>query len=213
MTKTKQLAIALTFATGVFCAVKALCFQYAELESLRQKAAAVEARTADDQKLTEFIGKLMEVTRTKLSDLQRKSVTRAIVRVTAERFTTLEHRQAFATVIAIESKFDRNAKSLANAVGISQVLVKYVQGFSDQCKLGTVSATDLTDTETNLQLGACQFRQLLDTFDGNIPLSLAAYNAGQSSEAVKQMKGFSNVKSVETSNYVVKFAYIQASIK
>jgi hypothetical protein len=191
------------------------CVQWSNLheqvKTLKEQQETVQAKTVDDQRLATYVQDLMVITKAKLSDVQRNSIIGAIVRVSGKRFTKYEHRQAAATLVAIESKFDRNAKSPVGAAGLSQVMPRYISEFSDKCKLGTVSTTDLSDTETNLELGFCQFNELIQSF-GSVHLALAAYNAGQSSQSVKELQSLSTVSNQETANYVLRYSYITAMV-
>jgi soluble lytic murein transglycosylase-like protein len=60
--------------------------------------------------------------------------------------------------------------------------------------------TNLHDPYQNLKAGAAHLRDLLDEFDGNVTLALAAYNAG--SGAVRRYGGVPAY--AETQNYVKK---------
>jgi soluble lytic murein transglycosylase-like protein len=59
---------------------------------------------------------------------------------------------------------------------------------------------DAFDPEANLQAGARHLRKLLDRYDGDLALTLAAYNAGEG--AVARYDGVPNYP--ETKNYVRK---------
>ncbi len=73
------------------------------------------------------------------------------------------------SVIHAESGFRTGAVSSAGAMGLMQLMP------------GTANAlgvSDPFDTEQNIAGGAHYLRQQLDRFDGQVPLALAAYNAG-----------------------------------
>jgi len=72
-------------------------------------------------------------------------------------------------IIDIESAFNPHAESQSGAVGLMQLMPKTAQS------LGVVNRKDAWQ---NIQGGARYFRQLLDRFNQDIELSLAAYNAG-----------------------------------
>ncbi|MFN2287551.1 MAG: transglycosylase SLT domain-containing protein [Chromatocurvus sp.] len=75
-----------------------------------------------------------------------------------------------------ESAFFPMARSLANARGLMQVLPR--TGRQVARRIGAASGVSLYDVDNNVRLGSAYYRSLLDRFDGNRPLALAAYNAG-----------------------------------
>lgn len=74
-----------------------------------------------------------------------------------------------------ESRYDPNAISPARAVGLAQLLPTTAQAMTGDRSFNTQR---LTDPATNLRLGAQYVRLQLDRFGGDVPLALAAYNAG-----------------------------------
>jgi soluble lytic murein transglycosylase-like protein len=73
------------------------------------------------------------------------------------------------SMIEAESSFDPNAISPAGAVGLMQLLPSTAELFTDE---------DPFDPQVNIYAGARYMSVLLEQFNGDIPLSLAAYNAG-----------------------------------
>jgi soluble lytic murein transglycosylase-like protein len=79
-----------------------------------------------------------------------------------------------AAVVEAESGFNPRAVSADGAVGLTQVL---------PAMKPSLSLEELQDPETNLDTGARYLRQLLDLYEGDLGLALAAYNAGPGSVA------------------------------
>ena len=77
-------------------------------------------------------------------------------------------------VIKVESDFDPRAISAKGAQGIMQLIPETAREMKVQNPL---------DPEQNIRGGSCYLRQMLDRFDGNLELALAAYNAGPSAVA------------------------------
>ena len=74
-----------------------------------------------------------------------------------------------AAMIEAESQFDPTAVSPVGATGLMQLMPE------TGLELGLA---DLTDPKGNVEAGSRYIRRLLRQFDGDLPLALAAYNAG-----------------------------------
>jgi hypothetical protein len=72
-----------------------------------------------------------------------------------------------------ESDFDPTARSKANAHGVMQILWP-----TTAHHLGIYRLSELYDPCTNIDAGAKYLKELLMRFDGNLHLTLAAYNYG-----------------------------------
>lgn len=73
-------------------------------------------------------------------------------------------------VIAVESRYDSRAVSSKGAKGLMQLMPGTAKRFG---------VNDPFDPEQNVRGGATYLRWLLDVFDGDAQLALAAYNAGE----------------------------------
>lgn len=96
-----------------------------------------------------------------------------------------------AAVVHAESNFSPRAVSPRGAVGLMQV----------RPSTGAIyGAKDLTDPSVNVDAGSRYLRSLLETYDGDLELALAAYNAGPA--AVERYDGVPPFR--ETRAYVEK---------
>ena len=77
-----------------------------------------------------------------------------------------------------ESSFDRTAVSHAGACGLMQLMLPTAREQAGKMGLGYDSARLTGDPAYNVMLGSAYFQRLLDTWDGNVPLAVASYNAG-----------------------------------
>jgi len=79
-------------------------------------------------------------------------------------------------LIRQESAFDPEAVSSAPAYGLMQLLPKTAARLT---QAASVSPVSLVDPNFNVQAGTAYLRQLLDLYNGNQVMAVAAYNAGE----------------------------------
>ena len=82
------------------------------------------------------------------------------------------------SVMKTESKFDDNAHSHKNAVGLMQITVETGEWAANEMGYTTFSKDDLYDEQYNIRMGCWYLRWLGDMFDNDRDLMVAAYNAG-----------------------------------
>jgi soluble lytic murein transglycosylase-like protein len=104
----------------------------------------------------------------RLTPISAKAVQLAIIR------SSEQHRVDPALVRAViraESSFDADAISRKGAMGLMQLMPRTAR---------SLKLSNPYDPQQNISGGVRYLRYLLDRFDGNVPLALAAYNAGES---------------------------------
>ncbi|MBA2467026.1 MAG: lytic transglycosylase domain-containing protein [Sphingomonas sp.] len=77
-----------------------------------------------------------------------------------------------------ESSFDRTAVSHAGARGMMQLMLPTAREQAGKMGVGYDSSRLTSDPAYNVMLGSAYFGRLLNTWDGNVPLAVASYNAG-----------------------------------
>lgn len=153
---------------------------------------------------------MMKMVETKLSRTAQNVIAKSIVNTSMEIFSTQEERKQFVVLVGIESKFNPKARSSAGAIGLTQVIPKYAKEFAAKCGMDDVTSEDLENQDINLLVGACRFKALLDKLNSNVALALVAYNAGQSSNQLKQLQSLNNITNIETSSYVAKYTFLRS---
>jgi len=90
------------------------------------------------------------------------------IKAAAQRHRLSE--ELITAVIAVESNFDHAAVSQKGARGLMQLM---------PATASLIGVRDPHDPDENIDAGASHLRAMLDTFKGDLPLALAAYNAGE----------------------------------
>ena len=98
------------------------------------------------------------------------------IRDTAERYGVSEH--LVAAIIAVESEFYPRAVSRKGARGLMQLM---------PVTASIYNVRDPFDPRENIDGGVRHLKRLMHRYDNNLPLVLAAYNAGE--QAVKRHRG------------------------
>ncbi len=126
------------------------------------------------------------------------------------------------SVIREESRFDAEARSIAGALGLMQLMPQTAQRFAKHVNVDLKNSNELYDPKTNILIGSNYLKNLITMFN-SIPVAIAAYNAGE--DAVRDWLKKFKYKTVdefiedipynETRNYVKRvlttyFEYIKA---
>lgn len=119
-----------------------------------------------------------------------------IIKAKSEKYGIEE--ELIKALIKTESDFRPHVVSKKGAVGLMQILPDTAQ------KMGLFN---IEDPHMNIDAGCKILKMLLDKYNGDIELSLAAYNAGET--AVHKYKGIPPYE--ETINYVQKVIWYYTS--
>ena len=101
-------------------------------------------------------------------------------------------------VVKVESNFNPNAVSRKGAMGLMQLMPSTARQLKVQNPF---------DPEQNVDAGVRQLKHLLESYGGDVKLTLAAYNAG--SAAVARSAGVPHY--AETQNYVRRITSLYRS--
>lgn len=115
-----------------------------------------------------------------------------------------------ASVINVESKYDKNATSPKDARGLMQIGESTGQWASEVLAIDSYTSDMLYDPEINIRIGTWYLNQLNKEFDNNLDLVLAAYNAGSGNvnkwlldeEYSKNGEDIHTIPFKETKNYL-----------
>jgi soluble lytic murein transglycosylase-like protein len=97
-------------------------------------------------------------------------------------------------IIKVESNFNYRAVSHVGARGLMQLMPATAEG------IGRIKALDQTNPRANILAGANYIRSMINQFQGDLKLAIAAYNAGPT--AVLKYNGVPPYR--ETKSYVTK---------
>ncbi len=118
-----------------------------------------------------------------------------------------------AAVINTESGFDPKAVSRVGAVGLMQIMPETGEWIAGKLGKDGFTMQDLYDPGTNIRFGCWYLGFLKDTFDGNLQLMTAGYNAGHNrvaqwlaDQTVSDGQTLQNIPFPETEKYVEKIA-------
>jgi soluble lytic murein transglycosylase len=113
------------------------------------------------------------------------------------------------SIIREESRFDKEARSIAGALGLMQLMPGTAKKFQSSLDIKLNKTEQLYEPKTNIAIGTFYLKKLITMFN-SVPAAIAAYNAGE--EAVKNWLNNHDYKTVdefiedipydETRNYV-----------
>ena len=142
------------------------------IQQIEQTFGDIGVSSVEEQK--NFNGVLQNVMNTQntpaVSEEERTSFVEDIdyiIKEKADKYNLDE--SLIKAVIKAESGFNPNAVSKAGASGLMQLMPGTARG---------LGVEDIFDVEQNIEGGAKYLRGMLDRFDGDKSLALAAYNAG-----------------------------------
>ena len=132
----------------------------------------------------------------------------------AERFTEAARTQGVPVTLAMavarrESGFWTEARSPVGAQGLMQLMPRTAQSVAKSIDLDSPANLVLTQADTNIKLGTAYLGQLLQRFNDNRILALAAYNAGPS----RAKKWHTNPQPIDAFIEGIPFAETRAYVK
>ena len=132
----------------------------------------------------------------------------------AERFTEAARTQGVPVTLAMavarrESGFWTEARSPVGAQGLMQLMPRTAQSVAKSIDLDSPANLVLTQADTNIKLGTAYLGQLLQRFNDNRVLALAAYNAGPS----RAKKWYTNPQPIDAFIEGIPFAETRAYVK
>jgi soluble lytic murein transglycosylase-like protein len=109
-------------------------------------------------------------------------------------------------LIRQESRYDHNAVSRSNAMGLMQLLKGTAYGVAKHNSIALSQTADIFKPDTNIQLGCAYLAYVLKRNDGNAMLAVASYNGGPNAVA-KWMKQYQAAGINDLDVYVENIPY------
>jgi len=115
-----------------------------------------------------------------------------------------------ASVIKVESNFSPKVVSKRGAVGLMQLMPKTAIWAAEQMGIENFQVDNLQNPDLNIKIGTWYLSSLMDEFNHNITLALAAYNGGRGNVANWLEKGRlqqqieEEIPFPETRNFVIR---------
>lgn len=117
-----------------------------------------------------------------------------------------------ASIIRQESGFEPTTVSNAGAVGLMQIMPAEAARIATEGGVAAaVTREELFDPAKNIAVGAAEFQQKLQAMNGQEPLAIAAYNAGE--EAVQRWLGKTPIADLDTFVESIPFAETKLYVK
>lgn len=82
-------------------------------------------------------------------------------------------------IIRAESKYQNAAESSVGAKGLMQIMPETANWIAEQNGIEDFTLQELHQPEVNIRFGCWYLHNLSAEFDGNVPLTVASYNAGR----------------------------------
>lgn len=116
------------------------------------------------------------------------------------------------SIIKVESNFNRNIDSTSGAIGLMQLMESTARETATKVDEEVIVKESLYNPEINIKIGTHYYSYLIEHYEGNIYLAIAAYNAGMGNvdkwikdgTIEKDGSNLENIPYKETNNYVRK---------
>ncbi|HWO77517.1 MAG TPA: lytic transglycosylase domain-containing protein [Bacillus sp. (in: firmicutes)] len=159
-------------------------FQTLLIESLKEKTEVKPAESVINN-----LNQIHSNASVPVSSTHGNETIQSIIELAADQYNVPS--QLIQAVIQHESNYDPSATSRAGAKGLMQLMPQTAK---------SLGVTDIYDPMQNILGGTKYLKSMIDKYDGNIQLALAAYNAGPGN--VDRYNGIPPF--TETQNYVNK---------
>ncbi len=118
-------------------------------------------------------------------------------------------------IIKVESNFNKDATSNSGAKGLMQIMESTAKDMAKNLNLENFTGEMLYNPEINIMLGTKYFKELLNKYNQNYYLAIAAYNGGIGNVDEWINKGIldSNGSNIENIPYKETNMYVRKTIK
>lgn len=146
----------------------------------------------------------------KMSSGAKQMMARRIAKVATDVYETVDQREHFVMIVAIESCFQKYVQSPTGPKGLTQVArSSFFEALKVNCGVKDVNEEDVWDTDLNLYAGACYYRAQIEAAHGNLPLASLRYNQGPESKAAKSYAKGGRFDNTEGLQYLASISFLK----
>ena len=189
----------------------------AKIAELEEKLRVIKDKEEADERLGQYaVNQMYKSPNTvkNLSPARMQVLARDIVRVANNIFDIEVEKQAFVSILQIESQFLKGAQSPTGPKGLAQLAKATFHGAMANCGVKDLKDDDVWETELNLYAGACYFKEQLVREKSAVPglgyimAAMVDYNQGPYGIDAEVYRKTGKLKKIEPIRYLKAYKWL-----